>query len=154
MLSVGGRAPALDEEAVRGERVQWPVEGAARPLLVAFARPVESPLGRLALRELRGATALGAQVVAVVPSTRGRILAWLARDPAPFPVVADPRARRPSPPTCWWVPTGVCCTRGSGARGWRGRTSRPSRPRSGGDRACTGVYARAPEVRPRARNVS
>ena len=76
MLTRGTVAPPLAGLDHTGA----PLDLGGRTYLLAFLRPVESPLGRLALLELDQARAdlgaLGCEVVAVVPSTPEQLRAF------------------------------------------------------------------------------
>lgn len=76
VLTPGDTAPPLLVEDAGGARVVLP--GPASHRLVAFVRPLESPLGRQAVRELAEARpallAAGADLVVICPSERGRSL--------------------------------------------------------------------------------
>lgn len=90
MLEPGALAPPLEGADHTGA----PLDLGGKTFLLAFLRPVESPLGRLALLELdqgrADLSALGCDLLAVMPSSPARIQAFTRQRGLSVRVLPDP----------------------------------------------------------------
>jgi peroxiredoxin len=94
-VSVGDRAPAFSATTWLGEAIELE-SYRGRKVWLAFFRFASCPLANLRIHEIGKRQDLsldGLQIVAIFPSPRERIAAYVGKQNPPFPLVSDPRER-------------------------------------------------------------